>query len=156
MKHIKVGISSSRTAYTIDIMMIIMTESNNQTEQNCIFCKIVAKEISANIVYEDGDFLAFLDINPQSPGHTQIIPKKHYRWVWDVPNVGSYFEVARKIAKAQQKAFDTDWILSKIIGDEVTHAHIWIYPNNKIAGDKKDFIENAKKIIAALYKLGRN
>ncbi|MFM2357331.1 MAG: hypothetical protein RJA61_68 [Candidatus Parcubacteria bacterium] len=115
-------------------------------EQSCIFCKIVAKEIPAHIVYEDNDFLAFLDINPQSPGHTQVVPKKHYRWVWDIPNAGMYFEVAKKIALAQQKVFDTDWVLSKIIGDEVPHAHIWIFPNNKVTGDKKDLAGNAEKI----------
>src|SRR5882724_9520855 len=114
--------------------------------KDCIFCKIIAKEIPAEIVYEDNDFLAFLDINPQSPGHTQVIPKKHYRWVWDVENVGQYFEVVRKIAKAQQKAFNTDFILSKIIGDEVPHAHIWVFPDPKISGDKKDFTTNTEKI----------
>lgn len=120
------------------------------TEQNCIFCKIITKEIPAEIVYEDNDFLAFLDINPQSPGHTQVIPKEHHRWVWDIPNIGEYFEVARKVAKAQQKAFDTEWILSKIIGDEVPHAHIWVFPNDKVAGDRKDFKTNAEKIRKAL------
>jgi histidine triad (HIT) family protein len=117
---------------------------------NCIFCKIVNKEIPAHIVYEDDNFLAFLDINPTSPGHTQVIPKTHYRWVWQVPNAGEYFEVAKKIALAQQKAFDTDFILSKVFGDEVPHAHIWVFPNKEVAGDKTDFKGNAEKIRAAL------
>ena len=107
-------------------------------------------EIPSYKVYEDENFLAFLDINPQSPGHTQVVTKKHYRWVWDTPNVGEYFEVVRKIAKAQQKAFGNDWILSKIIGDEVEHAHIWVYPNSNTLGDKKDFEGNAEKIKQAL------
>ena len=114
--------------------------------KDCIFCKIVAGEIPSYKVYEDNDFLALLDINPQSPGHVQVITKKHYRWVWDVPNVGEYFEVVRKIALAQQKVFNTDWILSKIVGDEVTHAHIWVYPNPDVTGDKKDFEGNIEKI----------
>lgn len=118
--------------------------------KNCIFCKIIKKEIPAEIVYEDSDFLAFLDINPQSPGHTQVIPKKHIRWVWDHENVGEYFEVAKKIALAQRKAFETDFILSKIVGDEVPHAHIWIFPNSEVKGNKKDFKENANKIRKAL------
>lgn len=117
---------------------------------NCIFCKIVRGEIPSHKVYEDEHFLAFLDIHPQSPGHTQIIPKQHYRWVWDVPNVGEYFEVARKVALAEGKAFDTDFILSKIVGDEVPHAHIWVFPNDKVQGDKKDFEGNAKKIKSAI------
>lgn len=117
----------------------------------CIFCKIIAREIPANIVYEDDDFLAFLDIHPQSPGHTQVIPKQHIRWVWDHPDVGSYFEVVQKIALAQRKAFGTDFILSKIIGDEVPHAHIWVFPNKEVAGDKNDFEGNKDKIIAVLF-----
>jgi len=119
--------------------------------ENCIFCKIANKKASAHVVYEDDNFIAFLDINPQSPGHCQVVPKKHYRWVWDVPNVGEYFEVVKKVAVAQQKAFGTDWILSKIVGDEVGHAHIWIYPakagpDSKTQGDPKDFESNVDKI----------
>lgn len=119
-------------------------------DTNCIFCKIVNRIIPANIIYEDDSFLAFLDINPQSPGHTQIIPKEHYRWVWDVPNAGEYFEVAKKIALAQRKAFNTDFILSRIVGDEVHHAHIWVFPNRDVVGDKKDFEENTKKLVENL------
>jgi histidine triad (HIT) family protein len=118
--------------------------------ENCIFCKISSGEIPAYKVYEDENFLAFLDIHPQSPGHIQVIPKKHFRWVWQVPNVGEYFEVARKIAVAEQKAFDTEMILSKVYGEDVEHAHIWIYPNNKVVGDKMDFENNLKKIKVAL------
>jgi len=122
---------------------------------DCVFCKIAKGEIPAHKVYEDDNFLAFLDINPQSPGHTQVIPKEHHRWVWNVPEAGDFFEVAKKVALAQQKAFGTDFILSKIIGDEVPHAHIWVFPGTK-DGDppsqsfggasKKDFEANAEKI----------
>ncbi len=128
-------------------------------EKNCIFCKIANKEIPAHIVYEDDNFVAFLDINPTSVGHCQVIPKKHYRWVWDLPagrqvspNVGEYFEVVRKIALAQQKAFNTDWILSKIVGEDIFHAHIWVYPDNAVKGNKKDFEGNAKKILKYIDK----
>jgi histidine triad (HIT) family protein len=117
---------------------------------NCVFCKIVIKEIPAEIVYEDNDFLAFLDIHPQSPGHTQVIPKEHYRWVWEVPNAGEYFELAKKIALALGKTFNTDFILSRIVGDEVEHAHIWVFPNREVKGDKEDFKGNAEKIMENL------
>ena len=117
--------------------------SSNDT--NCIFCKIARGEIPSYKVYEDRDFLAFLDINPRSSGHVQIIPKEHYRWVWNVPNAGAYFEVARKIALAQQKTFKTDLIRSQIFGDEVAHAHIWVWPH-EAAGDPKDFENNAQRI----------
>ncbi len=112
--------------------------------ENCIFCKIAKKEIPTNIVYEDDNFLALLDIRPLGPGHTQIIPKKHYRWVWDVPNVGEYFEITRKIALAQKKAFGADIIRSQIYGEEMPHAHIWVWP--EVVGDEEDLVGNAEKI----------
>jgi len=116
--------------------------------ENCIFCKIIKKEIPANIVYEDKDFLAFLDIKPMSPGHTQIIPKKHCRWVWDVPNIGEFFAVTKKIALAQKKAFNADIVRSQVYGEEIPHAHIWVWPET--VGDEKDLEGNAKKIVQAL------
>lgn len=85
-----------------------------------------------------------------APGHTQVIPKNHYRWVWDVPNAGEYFEVAKKIALAQKKAFNTDMIRSQIYGEEVGHAHIWVWPET--VGDEKALKENAEKIITAMVQ----
>lgn len=115
-------------------------------DESCIFCKIIAKEILSNIVYEDDKFLAFLDINPRSPGHTLVIPKRHYRWVWDVPNAGEYFEIVKKIALAQKKAFTTDIIYSNIHGIDVNHAHIWVYPHPDTPGKKTDLKNNTEII----------
>lgn len=110
---------------------------------SCIFCKIIRKEIPAHIVWEDEKFLAFLDIRPLSPGHTLIIPKTHFRFVWDVPEL-EYFAVAKRVALALQKTFGTEMVFSKIIGEEVPHAHIWVYPNpEKAKGDKNDLVANA-------------
>lgn len=115
---------------------------------DCVFCKIVRKEIPSTTVYETDEFLAFLDIRPLSPGHTLIIPKTHYRWVWDVPNIGGYFEVVKKIAVAMQKTFGgIEEIHSRVIGEEVPHAHVWLFPDPKqTEGDPKDFAANAEKI----------
>ncbi|MDE2213064.1 MAG: HIT domain-containing protein [Patescibacteria group bacterium] len=119
--------------------------------ENCVFCKIVAGEIPSTKVYEDDAYLAFLDIRPQAPGHTLIIPKQHYRWVWDVPNVGEYFERVRSIALALQSSFGTEEVHCRVIGEEVPHAHVWVYPApNKARGAKDAFSENAERIRAAL------
>ncbi|MEK7622169.1 MAG: HIT domain-containing protein [Patescibacteria group bacterium] len=125
----------------------------------CIFCKIAQHEIPAEIVYEDPHFIAFLDINPRAPGHCQVIPKAHYRWVWDLPaerqtspNIGDYFIVVQKVAKATQKAFQQPAVWSRIMGDEIHHAHIWIFPHADTIGDKKDFVGNAEKIRQTLTK----
>ena len=116
--------------------------------ENCVFCKIAKGEIPSYKVYEDENFLAFLDINPRGVGHVQVIPKEHYRWVWDVPNASKYFEIVKKIALAQQKAFSTKLIRSQIYGEEIPHAHIWIWPEDQSVGDKTSFEENLEKIKA--------
>jgi histidine triad (HIT) family protein len=96
---------------------------------DCIFCKIVKGEIPAFKVYEDNDFLAFLDINPISVGHTLLIPKKHYRWVYDVPNFGEYWQVAQKIALSiKNSSLAPEFISFLTVGNEVPHAHIHITP----------------------------
>ena len=129
-----------------------MGNTSTPISASCIFCKIAKGEIPAEKVYEDADYLAFLDIRPLAPGHTLVIPKKHYRWVWDVPNIGAYFETVKKVALALQKAFGSvDEVHSKVIGEEVPHAHVWLYPApDKVSGDKNDFNANAEKIRQAL------
>ena len=121
------------------------------TDPNCLFCKIVAGEIPAEKVYEDDTYLAFLDIRPLSPGHTLIIPKEHYRWVWDVEDLGGYFGVARKIAKALQKISGTEEVHMKVIGEEIPHAHVWVFPApDKAHGNKNDLPTNAAALREAL------
>ena len=69
---------------------------------DCIFCKIVAGEIPATVVYEDDDVIAFDDVNPQTPVHTLVIPKQHYHSLSDdVPDevLGKLFASIRKIAQ---------------------------------------------------------
>lgn len=98
---------------------------------DCVFCKIVKGEIPSHKVYEDADFMAFLDIRPLTKGNTLIIPKDHYHWVYDVPNFGDYFEVAKKVGMATKKAFSADWISFLTLGLEVPHAHIRVIPRYK-------------------------
>lgn len=118
---------------------------------DCIFCKIVAGAVPSEKVYEDEQFLAFLDIRPQSPGHTLVIPKEHHRWVWDVPAYDAFMDVVRKIALAQRKAFGTEAIRAKVVGEEVPHAHVWVFPAPDSAqGDKDAFAENGAKLRDAL------
>jgi histidine triad (HIT) family protein len=95
---------------------------------DCIFCKIIKREIPCYKVYEDENFLAFLDIKPLNPGHTLVIPKNHYRWVWDVDNIGAYYEVVKKVASAIKKAYKIETVISLVIGEEVPHAHVWLVP----------------------------
>ncbi len=131
--------------------------------KDCIFCKIVAREIPCIKVYEDNNILAFLDIRPLNLGHTLVIPKKHHRWVWDIQNLGKFYEIVKKIANAIRKALKTEFLVSLVVGEEVHHAHVWLVPrfkndghgasidlSNKKEISKKDMQEIAKKIKAAV------
>ncbi|MGB9911277.1 MAG: HIT family protein [Microgenomates group bacterium] len=124
--------------------------------KDCIFCKIVSGEILCWKIYEDKDFLAFLDINPFVDGHTLVIPKKHYQWVWQVPELGRYFEVVKKIAVHYQKVFQDEFVASLIWGTEVPHAHIHLLPsayNLKLfaLGERKQLPpEKAKELVEKL------
>ena len=98
---------------------------------DCIFCKIVKKELPCYQVYEDDEFLGFLDIFPRVKGHTLLIPKEHQRWAYDVPNFGAYWEAALKITNAMKKAMTPEFITYVTHGLEVPHAHIHILPRMK-------------------------
>ena len=112
---------------------------------DCIFCKIVKGDIPCDKVYEDDNYFAFLDIKPLNQGHTLVIPKKHYRWVWDEPNQGEYFTVVGKVANAIRKAFDTEFVVGEVLGDEVAHAHVHLIPR-KQGDDVKLNVSGAKKL----------
>ncbi len=71
---------------------------------NCIFCKIINKEIKSEIVYEDDVMVVFRDINPQAPLHLLLVPKKHIQSVNDIDKndkdlIGQIFVVAKELAK---------------------------------------------------------
>ena len=115
--------------------------------KDCIFCQIVAGKIPCHKVYEDKDFLGFLDIRPFNPGHSLIIPKKHYRWVWEVEKVGKYWEAANKTALSILKVLKPDKICFFTIGELVAHAHIQVLPRYPDDGHGALVnIENRKKI----------
>lgn len=94
---------------------------------DCIFCKIVKGEVPSNKVYEDEDFLAFLDIAPRVIGHTLVIPKDHYRWVYNVPNFDKYWLAVLRITKAMQNALKPKYVSYFTYG-AIPHAHIHILP----------------------------
>ena len=82
------------------------TADNNPTKgsimDDCLFCKLVSGEIPTNVVYEDEDFFAFDDIEPECPIHTLVIPKKHYESLQDnVPAelLGKLWKVVPEVAK---------------------------------------------------------
>lgn len=116
-------------------------------KSDCLFCSIATHQIPTNLVYEDDDFMAFLDISPVIVGHTLIIPKKHYRWVHQVKDFGAFWEVAQKIAKSQLKALAAPTVVFATAGLEIPHAHIHVLPMpSTTAGEYLPGVESAKRI----------
>lgn len=118
--------------------------------EDTVFHKIVRGELPCHKIYEDDSFLAFLDIFPMSEGHTLVIPKKYYRWVWDVENVGEYFVVCQKLAKHFQEVTGKEEVFSIILGEMVPYAHIHIIPD--VAGK---FISNMSDFIKDMHNSGK-
>ncbi len=103
-------------------------------DPNCVFCKIVAGEVPAFKIYEDDLSLVFLSIDPLSPGHSLVIPKEHYHFVWEIDNQALYshlFLVARDVATKLKTIYKTELVAEAIEGLEVPHAHIHLIPTNK-------------------------
>jgi len=98
--------------------------------ENCIFCKIVKKEIPCAKAYEDKNFLAFLDIEPVSNGHLLIIPKKHIVWMQDADDetVSEIFKLSKKLMNSIKKGMGCDYVQVSLAGTDVPHFHIHLIP----------------------------
>ncbi|MFZ2072820.1 MAG: HIT family protein [Minisyncoccia bacterium] len=98
--------------------------------ENCIFCKITKEEISCDKIYEDKDFLVFLDIQPVSHGHLLIIPKKHIIWMQDSDDktIAEIFKLTKKIMIAMKISMKCDYVQVSVNGEEVPHFHIHLIP----------------------------
>ena len=99
---------------------------------NCVFCKIKNGELPSHKIYEDDNFLAFLDVNPINPGHLLLIPKKHVDYVFDLqePLYSEMFKVAKKISKNLKKVMKAKRIGIAVEGFAVPHVHIHLVPIN--------------------------
>jgi histidine triad (HIT) family protein len=95
----------------------------------CIFCKIARKEMSSEIIYEDENFVVFLDIHPRSKGMSLVIPKKHIKSFEEDINISKeIFFVAIKISEAIKKALSPIAISIAYMPSQIEHLHIRVYP----------------------------
>jgi histidine triad (HIT) family protein len=104
-------------------------------DNSCIFCKIVRKQASASLVYEDENVLAFLDIRPLNEGHTLVIPKEHYVTIFEVPEelVAHLHRIVKRVAHAVKEVTKADGISiiqqnGKAADQEVFHLHVHVIP----------------------------
>ena len=119
---------------------------------SCVFCKIVSKKINSFKVFEDQLFLGFLDVNPRTYGHTLLIPKKHYRWTYDVPEFELYWKAAHKVATTIQTVLTPKFITFATHGLEIPHAHIHIMPRKNESGFVPQQIKVKKSNMLSLSK----
>lgn len=107
-------------------------------EKDCIFCKIVAGEIPASVIFEDDKVMAFMDIFPVREGHCLVIPKKHYVNMFDV-DFDVLAHLSKKLAELARKVnalLQPDGILTAAAngpgaGQDVPHLHFHVIPRNK-------------------------
>jgi len=100
--------------------------------RECLFCKIVNREIPSDFLYEDDTYVVFKDINPAAPVHLLLVPKKHIRSINDITPedkdiLSGLFMVARKMAKEQgvnESGYKLLFNVEKGGGQEIFHIHL--------------------------------
>lgn len=122
-----------------------------------IFTKIIKGEIPSYKIAEDENFYAFLDINPNTKGHTLVIPKKEVDKLFDLDKqtYQNLFAFARKVALGIKKSIPCERVGMAVIGLDVPHVHIHLIPitkmqdmtfSQKVALTPKEFVETASLI----------
>ena len=129
---------------------------------DCIFCKIISKEIPTKILYEDDDTVSFLDAFPVAKGHTLVIPKAHHAKIQDLS-----FDVNQKLCDTVHKmtskvdSLEGSTLIAihngKESGQEIPHVHVHLIPrsNDDSAGPVhsmfKDKVELSESDIDSIY-----
>ena len=129
---------------------------------DCIFCKITKGEIPSYKLYENDDLIAILDISQATKGHTLIIPKKHYKNLYELKEnlASNIFKVVPKLANALKKAFNPIG-LNLLINTEkplqtVDHFHIHLIPRYEDDKLEIEFENNYGKISEDSFKKIQN
>ncbi len=120
--------------------------------EECVFCKIINKQIHSYILYEDDYSIAFLDINPLNKGHILFIPKKHFDRISNINDeyINNFYRSFTKFLKLFEEKLSEDYNIiinnGKKAGQSVFHAHIHIIPQYNEDGYKKLFNWDTHKL----------
>lgn len=127
-----------------------------------IFTKIVDGEIPCYKIAEEENYLAFLDINPLSKGHTLVIPKREIDYIFDLTDeeLSGLMVFAKRVAKAIDATIPCERVGIAVLGLEVPHAHIHLVPINglfdidfskpKLKLEQEEFLQIVRQIQAHL------
>lgn len=119
--------------------------------QDCLFCKIIAKEIPAATVYEDDCAVAVLDVSPRAPGHTLVMPRVHASSIKDISEdeIGPLFISVKKVSSLIVEALGADGVTIGInqgsaSGQVIDHLHVHIMPRfyNDGGGSMQSVVNN--------------
>ena len=132
--------------------------AEHPTDEDCIFCAIVAGDIPARTVYENEEVLAFLDANPLAPGHTLVVPKGHYETIDHAPESirQAVMDRVAALVPGVESAVDADGSNIGVnngpsAGQEIPHLHAHIVPRfegdggrpiHAVAGSPPDLSES--------------
>jgi histidine triad (HIT) family protein len=96
----------------------------------CVFCDIVSGKIPAKKIYEDDNFIGFLDISPLTPGHTLMISKKHVENFWELDDktAGEIFIRVKQVSAKLMKKLGAERVMLAVLGVDVPHVHIHLVP----------------------------
>lgn len=116
-------------------------------DDNCIFCKLANGIIPTNSIYEDENFNVILDLGPATKGHALILPKDHYRNIYELPEdvAGETFKLAKRLAvkmtdKLGADGFNIVQNNEEVAGQSVFHFHMHLIPRYK--GDGQHILWN--------------
>ena len=117
--------------------------------ENCLFCRIVAGEIPAVVVFEDKNTIAFLDHRPLFPGHTLLVPREHSETLGDLPpaQVGPLFKNAQLLSRVVQAAMEAEGTfvaMNNRVSQSVPHLHVHVVPRRRGDGLKGFFWPRTK------------
>jgi len=120
--------------------------------KDCLFCKLVNKEIPSLVVYEDNDTISFMELNPSAPGHVMVILKKHGNNIleYSQEELGTLMGSVQKVVKKIEKALNPDSITIGINHKErrgVPHLHVHLIPRweNDKGGVIQSIVNNPPK-----------
>lgn len=127
--------------------------------KNCLFCNIVKNSVPSYKIAENNKVLAFLDIYPQTEGHTLVIPKSHSVNLLDTPDneVEAVYKMVKKVCLALKKSQKVNDFLVKshngvLAGQEVGHFHVHVIPCYDKSSRNKKRIEAKKNHLRRLQK----
>lgn len=98
--------------------------------EDSVFTKIIKGEIPCHKIYEDAETIVFLDIDPYTPGHALVVPKKQIDHLWDVEDslYQHLMEIAKKVANRQREVLEPKRVGVVVEGFAIPHVHIHVFP----------------------------